>query len=354
MTSNEIFAQRLKNARVMKGYSMDELVAAMGNSLSKMAISKYEKCQLSPSSTVLISLSKALEQPVDYFFRPFTMQIESVKFRKHKSKLAVKQEESIKQNISDMFERYITIEEICNASVKFVSPFKKPVSSAEQVKEAALKLRDYWNIGSDGIINVIDLLEEHGIKVIEIDAPESFDGLSSMVNDLYPVIVLNKSFHSERKRFTALHELGDLILNFDGSVSEKDEETLCNLFANEMLILESMFRRIVGDSRREITYPELRAVQIHFGISCDALMYKAKTCGIISEPRYKSYCIQKNRNSAFKERIEQSYYPQEESNRFNRLVYNALSNELITISKAASLLQTSVEKIQEDFNIFAN
>ena len=348
MTQNEIFAQRLKNARVMKGYSMDELVAAMGNSLSKMAISKYEKCQLSPSSTVLISLSKALGQPVDYFFRPFTMQIESVKFRKHKSKLAVKQEESIKQNISDMFERYITIEEICNASVKFVSPFKKPISSSEQVKEAARKLRDFWNIGSDGIINVIDLLEEHGIKVMEIDAPESFDGLSSMVNNMYPVIVLNKDFPSERKRFTALHELGHLILNFDDSVSEKDEETLCNLFANEMLILESMFRRIVGDSRREITYPELRAVQIHFGISCDALMYKAKTCGIISEPRYKSYCIQKNRNSAFKERIEQSYYPQEESNRFNRLVYNALSNELITISKAASLLHTSVEQVRGD------
>lgn len=352
MTQNEIFAQRLKNARVMKGYSMDELVAAMGNSLSKMTISKYEKCQLAPSSTVLISLSKALGQPVDYFFRPFTMQIESVKFRKHKSKLAVKQEESIKQNISDMFERYITIEEICNVSVKFVSPFKKPVSSAEQVKEAALNLRNYWNIGNDGIINVIDLLEEHGIKVMEIDAPESFDGLSSMVNDLYPVIVLNKAFQSERKRFTALHELGHLILNFDDSVSEKDEETLCNLFANEMLILESMFRQIVGDSRREITYPELRAVQIHFGISCDALMYKAKTCGIISEPRYKSYCIQKNRNSAFKERIEQSYYPQEESNRFNRLVYNALSNELITISKAASLLHTSVEKVQEDLIFF--
>ena len=352
MTSNEIFAQRLKNARVMKGYSMDELVAAMGNSLSKMAISKYEKCQLAPSSTVLISLSKALGQPVDYFFRPFTMQIESVKFRKHKSKLAVKQEESIKQNISDMFERYITIEEICNASVKFISPFKKPVSSAEQVKEAALKLRDHWNIGSDGIINVIDLLEEHGIKVMEIDAPESFDGLSSMVNDEYLVIVLNKAFSSERKRFTALHELGHLILNFDDSVSEKDEEALCNLFANEMLILESMFRRIIGDSRREITYPELRAVQIHFGISCDALMYKAKTCGIISEPRYKSYCIQKNKNSAFKERIEQSYYPQEESNRFNRLVHNALSNELITISKAASLLHTSVEKVQEDFIFF--
>ena len=86
MTQNEIFAQRLKNARIMKGYSMDGLVAAMGNNLSKMSISKYEKCQLSPNSSVLIALSKALEQPLDYFFRPFSLKIESIKFRKQKSK----------------------------------------------------------------------------------------------------------------------------------------------------------------------------------------------------------------------------------------------------------------------------
>ena len=70
MNQKEIFAQRLKNARIMKGYSMDELVSAMGNNISKMSISKYEKCQLSPNSSVIISLSKALEQPVDYFFKP--------------------------------------------------------------------------------------------------------------------------------------------------------------------------------------------------------------------------------------------------------------------------------------------
>lgn len=274
MTQNEIFAQRLKNARIMKGFSMDELVSAMGNTLSKMAISKYEKCQLSPSSTALISLSKALEQPVDYFFRPFTLQIESVKFRKVKSKLSVKQQETIKQNISDLFERYITIEEICNASVKFVYPFKKEIFSVEQVKAAALKLRDNWNIGIDGIVNVIDLLEEHGIKVMEIDAPDSFDGLSSMVNEKYPVIVLNKNFPSERKRFTALHELGHIILPFSNSVSEKEEESLCNLFANEMLILESVFKNVFGQRRQDISYQELRTIQLQYGISCDAMMYK--------------------------------------------------------------------------------
>ncbi|MCR5766393.1 MAG: ImmA/IrrE family metallo-endopeptidase [Treponema sp.] len=348
MTQNEIFAQRLKNARVMKGYSMDELVSAMGNSLSKMAISKYEKCQLSPNSSVIISLSKALEQPVDYFFKPFTVRIDSVKFRKIKSKLGAKQEKSIKENISDLVERYITIEEICNAAVIFNSPFKDKISTSVQVKKAAFDLRELWKIGNDGIVNVIDLLEEHGIKVMEIDAPDSFDGLSSMVNDKYPVIVLNKNFPSERKRFTALHELGHIILPFDESVEEKNEENLCSLFSNEMLILESVFKNMFGSSRHDISYQELRAIQMQYGISCDALMYKAKESGIISEQRHKTYCIQKNRIPEFKKRMETSLYPPEESNRFVRLVYNALSNELITTSKAASLLHQSLEQVRGD------
>ena len=329
MEAKEIFAQRLKSARVMKGYSMDELVAAMNNAVSKMTISKYEKGQIAPNSTVLISLSNALEQPVDYFFRTIAIQIESIKFRKKKSRLTVKQENSIK-------------------AVPFESPFKKKISSPKQVKEGAIDLRNLWNIGFDGIVNVIDLLEEHGIKVVEIEASDSFDGLSSIVNDKYPVIVLNKNFQSERKRFTALHELGHILFSFKSSVSEKDEESLCSLFANEMLILEQEFKRLVGDSRHDISYQELRSIQLQYGISCDALMYKAKDNGIISNQRYKTYYYQKSRSKEFKKLVERSLYPNEGSNRFNSLVYNALSNELITVSKAASLLNQSVEQVRRD------
>jgi transcriptional regulator with XRE-family HTH domain len=79
MADLSIFSARLKNARVMKGLSMDELCSAMGNIVSKMAISKYENGQLAPNSGVIIALSKALSQPVDYFFRPFTVQVDSVR-----------------------------------------------------------------------------------------------------------------------------------------------------------------------------------------------------------------------------------------------------------------------------------
>lgn len=349
MDTSEIFAARLKNARVMSGCSMDKLVSAMGNTISKMTISKYEKGMLVPNSTTLLSLANALNQPVDYFFRPFTLSVETVKFRKKKSALSARQEESLRKRIADLIERYINIEEICNATVEFENPFDKKISSQSDVKECASMLREIWNIGTDGIVNVISLLEEHGVKVMEIDAPPSFDGLSSLVNDAYPVIVLNKSFCPERKRFTALHELAHLLLLFDTSVSENDEEKLCNLFASEMLILESVFKGIVGSSRHDISYQELRGIQMQYGISCDAMMYKASECGIISERRKQYYFMNKNRNPAFKQRVEQTIYPEEVSVRFNRLVYNALSNEFITVSKAAVLLHQSVEQVREDF-----
>ena len=182
MADLSIFSARLKNARVMKGLSMDELCSAMGNVVSKMAISKYENGQLAPNSRVIIALSKALGLPIDYFFRPFTVQVDSVRFRK-KSTLPQKKENCLRETIADLMERYINIEEICSAATEKQHIPQIKANSAEEVKMAAAIVRKEWRLGLAGIVNVIDLLENHGIKVIEIDAPESFDGMSSLVNE---------------------------------------------------------------------------------------------------------------------------------------------------------------------------
>lgn len=347
MTDLSIFSARLKNARIMKGLSMDELCLSMGNVVSKMTISKYENGLLAPNSGIVIALSKALNQPIDYFFRPFSVQVESVKFRK-KSSLPQKKENSLRETIADLMERYINIEEICSDSI-VKSPIPQiKASSAEDVKAAAALIRKEWMLGLSGIVNVIDLLENHGVKVIEIDASNSFDGMSSLVNEKFHVVILNKSFSVERKRFTALHELGHLVLHFPKMIDSKTEESFCHLFASEMLLPESELKRILGDVRKDISYQELRTLQLGYGISCDAIMYKAKECGIVSEQRFRSFCIQKNKSSSFKALVEKSLYHYEESTRFVSLVYKALSKELITISKAASLLHQDVEKVRQD------
>ena len=347
MTDIEIFQTRLKSARLMKGYSMEELCEKMNPKVSKMTISKYESGAMQPNSTTLLSIARALEQPIDYFFRPITFKMGAVKFRK-KASVSQKEIKSIEETIIDKVERYINVEEICNEVSASAELKKYPVETKDDVKKVAQNLRQKWNLGIDGIPNVIDLLEEHGYKIVEIEAPQTFDGMSSE-DERYPVIVLRSSDNSERKRFTALHELGHLIMRFKDGTELKEEETLCNLFASEMLIPESEMRRILGFARKSIAYKEVSPLQTRFGISYDALMYKASECGVVTAQCYKWYNIHKNQDPSYKQFVEKSVCRAEESNRFTSLVYKALYSELITISKAASLLRIGIEDVRGDY-----
>lgn len=68
-----------------------------------------------------------------------------------------------------------------------------------------------------------------------------------------------------------------------------------------MLIPTSEFIRLIGISRKDISLQELIFIQMQFGISIDTLMYKAKEVGIITEQRYKGYCIKKKNSTYFSE-----------------------------------------------------
>lgn len=348
---NSIFSVRLKQARIMRGLSMDALCDKVGNAITKQSISKYETGKMLPDSKILILLSKALEVSIDYFFRQPSVSIENVEFRK-KSKLGVKQIDSIKEVVKDQLERYFEIENLNAIESSYrVQSGNVLVQDEDDIYPIVKRVKAAWQLGEDGINNLIEVLEDNNIKVVEIDAPNSFDGLSGFVNGDTPVIVLNKNFKSERKRFTALHELGHLMLAFDSSISDKEIESLCNLFASEMLISKEVFIQRIGAARGDISLEELKGLQIQFGISIDALMYKAKSLNIISENRFNTFHKKKNAVHQFKESVEKNRSKEECSNRFVRLVYRALASEIISFSKASALLGISIDSIRNQLNL---
>ena len=83
----EIFAKRLRQARIKAQLSMESLCERMGGIVSKQAISKYEGAKMMPTSTILIALAEALKVELDYFFRPFSFDLGNfdVSFRKKAS-----------------------------------------------------------------------------------------------------------------------------------------------------------------------------------------------------------------------------------------------------------------------------
>lgn len=230
----------------MNGLSMDSLCEKMNNIVSKQSISKYEKGIMMPDSTILIALSKALNVSVDFFFRPYNVTIEDIEFRK-KSKLKASSLKGIKEKVIDEIERYMEIENLLDMDNSFHIDYNDIIiKDKNDAAAVAGKLRYDWKLGEDAISNITFLLEENGIKVIHLDAESEFDGLSGFINKATPVIIVNKNATAERQRFTALHELGHLLLNFDQELQEKEIERLCNIFANEMLIPTSEFIRLIG------------------------------------------------------------------------------------------------------------
>ncbi len=343
----EIFSKRLKSARTLAALSQDELVEKMGNIVSKNAISKYEKGEMMADSTILLALSKALNVKPDYFFRPFTVAIEKVEFRK-KQRLSVKDVNAIKQNVTDFVERYIEVEQFLNIASSFSNPVKNiAVYTMHDVENVALQVRSEWKLGLSALPNVIDLLEDKEIKVIEIDAPDEFDGFSGWADSKIPVIVINKNYNVERKRLTALHELGHLILNLDDNISDKEKEKLCFKFAGAMLIPEPTFRKEIGDIRSHFSKPELVAVKETYGISIQAIMARAKDLGIINESQFISFrkWISHNRT----EEGLGAYCGMEQAFRFKQLIYRAAAEEIISLSKAANLSNQKLAEFRKEF-----
>lgn len=343
------FAQRLVNARKIRCMSQRELSNKLEGQVSPTAIEKYEKGLMMPSSSALILLSKALGMKLDYFFRPFTVAIDTSKFEFRKNaSLGVKKVESIKYMVCAEIEKYLEIEGILGNTTTFSLDYSNIlVENEDEAKLLARKLREDLNIGSDAIVSAVELLESCGVKIIEIDHDEKFSGTCNTAGTI-PVIVINRNMSSERKRITILHELGHLLMHCAEGV---DEEKMCTIFANEVLIPSDKFKSLLGTSRHDISLVELQAIQREYGISVDALMAKAAQLNIITSNRYISYYKKKNALPAFKEAVDASLYPMEHTNRFERLVYRALASEVISMSKAAALLDVSVNEVRNNLNL---
>ena len=374
VTLNELkqtFARRLKAARLMCGLSQAELVAkmkelaedfpALYKSVSSTAIERYEKEIMFPeSSSIMVTLAEALNTNVENLTRPFTIKIDDkFSFRK-KSKLGKKRIDVVKMKVQQSIEKYIEIERITGDEPKFDAFFNEiVVKKAEDARLVANELRKKWNLGDGPISQPIVMLEEHGVKVIEVEEdPELFDGTSTIVEGL-PVVVLNKcesfspeskhTFSPERRNLTLFHELGHQIMNIPSDISDKEKENLCNVFANEMLIPSKTFLNIFGMRRQAITIVELKDVQRTFGISARALMMKAYQLRVINKNRYVGFCIKMNdpANERIRMILDGSSMPAEHTSRYERLVFRALSSDTITTSKAAEMLDISVSELRD-------
>ena len=350
MKSSSIIGERILLARKKKGLSLRTLESAVDGLVSAQAIGKYERGEMTPGSTVLIALGKALGVSLNYLVAPQQARLQAIEFRK-RSKTTAKDRSRVEAEVLEAVERYLQVEEIlCLPSDRWECPFTpQPVSDLEDADGVAKRVRETWALGIAPIQDMTELLEEKGIKVLLLQLPDDVSGLTCIVHrensaDV-PVIVINYSFPVERRRYTLAHELGHRLMTCPEAVSEK----AANRFAGAFLIPAPHLQGEIGRSRRSISYQEIMTLKKLYRVSASSLWVRLRQLNVIDETTY----LYAYRTFA---RTWRSHEPEpletgveeklEQTRRFERLCLRTLSEKLISLAKASELLQLPIGEIE--------
>ena len=342
---------RIKQARTAAGLSLRELGDRAG--VSAMAISKYERGENTPSSGVLLRLAKAVGVRTEYFFRPVAAELKAVEYRKH-ARLPKKLLERIRGDVIEQVERMLELERFLPALP--VEPFAVPpdvpkrVDDGAAVEESAAAVRAAWDLGSNPIPDLIDTLEEHGIRVFQTSVPNEnrFDGLAAAV-DGTPIIVVDRGWPGDRQRFTLAHELAHLVLK-DRLLPDVAEEAAANRFAGAFLVPAGEARRLLGERRTWLEPRELWLLKMEWGLSMGGWLHRAQDLGILSAGHYREM-VKYFRARRWHITEPFDALPREKPKLFDQLVYRALAEGLVAESKAAELLGQSLIKFHDSRDV---
>ena len=349
---------RLHLARKRSGLSLRALEAAMAGKVTAQAISKYERDEMTPSSDVLLALSRALKVSVPYLLSAEQAELGEVDFRT-KASTSAKDRARVEAAVLEWVERYLQLERILALdSASWSSPFPAPrrLKSIEAADGLADAVRHAWDLGVDPIPNLTELLEEKGLKVLLEDLPDSVSGFTCLVKrpgDLppVPVIVANCRKSLERRRLTLAHELAHRVIDPAG-LSEKDEERAMTRFAGAFLMPRAHLIGAIGAHRQLPSYRELIDLKRMYRVSGAALLVRLRDLGIIA-PAVLTYAFQTVARS-WRSQEPDELEPRDERGhreaprRLRRLCMRAVSEKLISPAKAADLLRESVHRVEEE------
>lgn len=279
---------RLRIAREISGLSLSNLSIAMHSCVSKQSLSKYEQGIMKPHAKNMEVLSKTLGVTPDFFYGE-SMKID-IPMLRTSSQRTLTEEEIIEMESIIVFhaERFMQKAKSLNVDIGFDCSLQgRYINNLNDASTMADLLRQEWSCGDGAISSVLRLLERHGIWIFTYNLPENILGLSTWVDDKYPLIILDTREHKttvERLRFTAAHELGHLIFRFPYDV---DVEKMCNKFASLFLFPQKTFiQELCWKNRDELYLEELIDLHEAYGVSVAALVHEAYDLGVISREHY--------------------------------------------------------------------
>ena len=280
---------RIKQLRLARGFSLDELADAMGGIVTKQALSKYELGTSNPSAPVLNQLARALGVKAMELWTAPSLEVQFLGYRKRVS-LSQRWQECFEANLSRKLEERLKLQDYCYSNIQFDLPIGAyNVQTEADAEEAAELLREKWKLGVDPVSDLTAVLEDHLVHVLEMAGPDNFDGISAVIQDSSgkiraAAVVSRTGCPGERQRLNLAHELGHVVLKL---AKKLDEERVAFRFAGAFLAPRLCIQREIGTKRTRIRLEELLILKRRFGLSIQALLRRLLDLGTIGESQYR-------------------------------------------------------------------
>ncbi|WP_163830770.1 ImmA/IrrE family metallo-endopeptidase [Spartinivicinus ruber] len=147
--------------------------------------------------------------------------------------------------------------------------------SKKNIEQLADTCRFHWGLGFSPIENVITLIERSGGIVTSF--PNLYSSIDSMsITYPHPIIVINPKKTAYQIRFDVAMHCGAIVSNFFFT-NKSISETKQNLehFALALLMPAGSFHNEFIRSKSNICWPEITSLQQRWGVSKEAIIYRA-------------------------------------------------------------------------------
>ena len=268
----------LRIARQARGLSQNELSKKSG--VSQANLSKLENELIGPTEEVLASVSRALEFPVEFFFqneRVYGLPV-NTQYRRRSSvgQKAIDRLEA-EVNIRTLHIRRLLDAVDLNPELSLPDLCSNEYNGGPE--HIADILRRTWLVPSGPIRNLVSLVERTGCIVVHCEfAGLKVDGLAVRTPNMPPCILLNRNMPADRQRFSLAHELGHVVMHKLPTPNMEDE---ANAFASALLMPHRDIHSLL--SGRHITIQLLAALKPVWRVSMGALLYRARSTGVITQ-----------------------------------------------------------------------
>jgi Zn-dependent peptidase ImmA (M78 family)/DNA-binding XRE family transcriptional regulator len=296
---------RLLEARMARGLSQLELAKLLG--VKRQSLSAYEKGLTIPKTEIIDKVARELHFEFDYFFRyAEDVVLDAVNFRKNKTA-----KEKIYSALQIRILWMIRFFNYLQQYVDFI-PLNSARKEDEEYSEAEIEniaeeARRYWGLGLGPISNMSTLLENNGFVLAKFDIDlEGIDACSTTLVSQGAArhFVCLASYRSNieksmvRMRLDEAHEYGHYVLHSSFSRDYVQQhydriENEAKYFATAFLLPPESFGR---EARSLTNAADFLKLKERWKVSVQAMAYRCRELGIISECTYKYLCRQISAN----------------------------------------------------------